>query len=182
MRIMLSLSEEMHDALENERNQMMLKNIQEVVRRIILEHFNSENQKAPKTQCDEVSSPDDPRSCEDVPDQEVLALFHPFINFAQDLGFSSDLNGLVQICELLSARVGALFDLNTQSPLSNDQRQNLIVFMRDDNPRNARMRFVLGGLRGLINVDGITELEPYMKVIMDIIRERINQRAPEVQI
>ena len=33
MRIMLSLSEEMHDALEDERNQMMLKNTQDVIAR-----------------------------------------------------------------------------------------------------------------------------------------------------
>ena len=177
MRIMLSLSEEMHDALENERNQMMLKNTQDVVRLIISRHFNSEKQSVAQTKSDSISSLEDRCSYGDVPIQDTLAVFDPFIEIAQDLGETGDVKGVVKLFDLLWARVGALFYLNFQSPLSNARRQNLIEFLRDDDPTNARMRFVIGGLRGLINVDEIAELEPSLKVIMDIILAHISQSA-----
>ena len=179
MRIMLSLNEEMHDALENKRNHLMLKNTQDVIRMIISEHFNSRSQGYSKTGS---LSREESRRCEEVQIQDELAVFDPFIMIAQDLGESSDVTGVGKLFELLWARVGAVFDLNFQSPNSYAQRENLIELMRDDNPTNARMRFVLGGLRGLINVDGITDLEPSLKVVMDIILAHIAQRASEVQI
>ncbi len=82
MRIMLSLSEEMHDALENERNQMMLKNIQNVIRLIISRHFDSEKQSTSETNGDGISPPEDRRSCGEVQIQDELAVFHPFIMIA----------------------------------------------------------------------------------------------------
>ena len=94
---------------------------------------------------------------------------------AQDLGESSDISGVVNMFDLLWMRVGAVFNFNYHSPLSNAQKQNLIVFMRDDNPTNARMRFVIGGLRGLISVDGITDLEPSLKIVKNIILAHISQ-------
>ncbi len=177
MRIMLSLSEEMHQALEEERNHLMLKNIQDVIRMILSEHFNSRSQGNSKTN---PISGEESRRCEEVQIQDSLAVFHPFIMIAHDLGESSDIYGVVNMFDLLLARVGAVFNYNFQSSMSNVQRENLIVFMRDDNPTNTRMRFVLGGLRGLINVDGITDLEPSLKVVKDIILAHIAQRASEV--
>ncbi len=175
MRIMLTLPEEMHQALEEERNHLMLKNIQEVIRMIISGHFDSEKRSTVQTNGYGISPLEDRRSCEDVQVKDSLAAFHTFIEFAQDLGESSDVIGAVKICEFLWVRVGALYDFNFQSSLGNTQRQHLIEFLRDDNPTNARMRFVIGGLRGLINVDGITDLEPSLKVVMDIILAHINQ-------
>ncbi len=172
MRIMLTLPEEMHDVLEDERNRMMLKNTQEVIRMILSTHLNSEKQSTSETNGAGVSPLEDRRSCE-VPFQDVLSVFDPFIEIAQDLGETGDVNGVVKIFELLWARVGAVFNCNFQSSMSNVQRGNLIAFMRDDNPTNARMRFVIGGLQGLINVDGITEFEPSLKVVMDIIQAHI---------
>ena len=67
------------------------------------------------------------------------------------------------------------FNYSIQSPPREAHRQHLIEFMRDDNPTNARMRFVIGGLLGLIKVDGITDLEPHLKVIMDISLIHITQ-------
>ena len=177
MRIMLTLPEEMHDVLEDERNRMMLKNTQEVIRMILSTHLNSEKQSTSETNGAGVSPLEDRRRCEDIPIQDTLAVFNPFIEIAQGLGKSSDLNGVVNVFELLWARVGAVFNFNDQSPLSNTQRQSLFMFMRDDNPTNARMRFVIGGLQGLINMDGITELEPSLKAVMDIIQAHIAQLA-----
>ncbi len=101
MRIMLSLSEEMHDALENERNQMMLKNTQEVIRVIISGHFDSEKQDTSETNGDIVSPREDRRRCEEVQIQDALTMFRPFISLAQDLGEASDINGVVKLFELL---------------------------------------------------------------------------------
>jgi len=175
MRIMLSLGEEMHQALEEERNHLMLKNTQEVIRTIISGHLNSEKQSAARTNGEGVFPLEDRHRCEEVHIQDALAVFHPFNEIAQDLGESGDLNGVANVFEMIWARVSALFDMNFQSPLSNDQRQNLIEFIRDDSPRNARMRFVIGGLQRLIDVDGITDLEPSLKDVMDIILAHIAQ-------
>ena len=90
--------------------------------------------------------------------------------------------GVVNLVELLLARVAAVFNLKFQSSMSNAQREDLIEFMRDDNPTNTRMRFVVGGLLGLIKVDGITDLVPSLKVVKDIILAHIAQRASEVHI
>ncbi len=132
MRIMLSLSEEMHQALEEERNQMMLKNTQDVIRMMLSEHFNHRSQGNSKTN---PFSREESRRCEEVQIQDSLAVFDPFIEIAQDLGETADVNGVVKMFDLLWARVGAVFNSNFQSSMSNVQRGSLIAFMRDDNAR-----------------------------------------------
>ena len=65
-----------------------------------------------------------------------------------------------------------------------DITHTLEIF-EDDDPTHTRMRLAIGALQKLIKRDGISELEPYLKELVEILTEKAvanaakNQAEPE---
>ena len=46
------------------------------------------------------------------------------------------------------------------------------AFFEDDDPTRTRMRLAIGALQQLIKLDGVTELEPYLKELVEVLIEK----------
>jgi len=85
----------------------------------------------------------------------MAALDQPFTNLNVS---HASLRGFARLGAALNYRGTSWKDWGVEEAM----QASIITFFEDDDPKNARMRLVLGGLKGLIEIDGLEWLEPHL--------------------